>query len=56
MTIGGGDVVTLEDMREFLVAYSRVRAADAYYKPRWSRPRSREEVRAGRFGDPNDGG
>ena len=45
----GGDVDTIEDMRECLLG---VRAAGAYHKPRWSRPGTGKEARAGKFGDP----
>ena len=54
VTIGGdrpprlsGDVVTFEDMRGFLVVYSEYEQ----HKPRWRRPGTCEEARAGRFGD-----
>ena len=63
MTIGGnrpprlgGDLVTFEDMREFLVACSEYEQQMHITNPRRRRPSTREEARASRFGDPNDGG
>ena len=43
----GGDVVTFEDMREFLVAYLEY---DSCRQRRWRRQGAREEARVGRFG------
>ena len=51
----GGDAVTFIDMREFRVAYTEYEQ-QTYHKQRWKGPGSREGARAGRFGDPKDGG
>ena len=51
-----GHVVMYEDMRNFFCCPLGLQAADAYFKPRWRRRGAHEEARAGRFGDPNDGG
>ena len=51
----GGDVVTFEDMREFLLAYSEYeQQMHIRNQSRWKRPGTRDE-RAARFGDPNAG-
>ena len=52
----GGDVVTFEDIHEFLVAYSEYEQQMHLHKPRWRKPVAREEARADRLGDPNYGG
>lgn len=52
----GGDAVTLKAAREFLVCLLGVQAADAYIKRRLRGPDTREEARARRFGDLNNGG
>ena len=62
VTIGGdrpprlcGDVVTFEDMREFLVGYLEYEQQIHVAKRRWRRQGAREEARSGRFGDANSG-
>ena len=53
----GGDAVTSEGMREFLVAYSEYeQQMHIYHKPRWRTPGTREEARAGRFSNLYYGG
>ena len=50
----GGDAVTFE--ARISCCLLGVRATDAYRKPKWKGPGSREGARAGRFDNPNDGG
>ena len=51
----GGDVVTFEDMHEFLVAYLEYEQQMHVANKRWRRQGARDEARAGRLSDTDDG-
>ena len=48
-------LVAFEDLRDFIVACSGVRAADAFHVPRCTRPRARRQVIPPTLGDSRDG-